>query len=260
MVPAAPSLSGPPVGEPISPSPAWNGGAKVVAGALIFAAATYLSLDAARRPAPENTKLAAMLRSPTPPPSLPQVVFVPVPVSASPEARSVEPGGLPEPEPSPNVTESLTRVGPVRSVESPLPIVATPTVVAMSEKERGEAELERALIPLAEKADKADLAWARYEAGCHENVSSTTSRAAAGTRVWFGDGSMVETGAVAGSTAYSSTWTEACSELGTVRFYTQQIRSGMCQAEEAARRAGVYPGTVRALRAKYRLEWNWCSF
>ena len=102
------------------------------------------------------------------------------------------------------------------------------------------------------------MAWERYRAGCHQNVIAVTATAAAGSRVWFEDGSAVQSGAVSSSTAYSSTWTEACAELGVVRSLNKQIQIGMCQAEDEARRSGVYPGTMRALRTKYRLEWDWC--
>ena len=34
-----------------------------------------------------------------------------------------------------------------------------------------------------------------------------------------------------------------------------RISNGMKQAEEDARRAGVYPGTARAIRARYSMDW-----
>jgi len=34
----------------------------------------------------------------------------------------------------------------------------------------------------------------------------------------------------------------------------RQVRDGMCLAEEKAREALVYPGTIRELRRKYRLD------
>ena len=35
-----------------------------------------------------------------------------------------------------------------------------------------------------------------------------------------------------------------------------QIHDAMAKASEGARRVGVYPGTMRDLRRKYRLDWD----
>jgi hypothetical protein len=103
------------------------------------------------------------------------------------------------------------------------------------------------MVALSAKADDADIAWERYVAGCRLNVTSATAFAGVATRQWI---------AVVGATATSSTWTDACAEAGTFFSLARQVKRGMCVAEDAARRAAVYPGTVRDLRAKYRLDWS----
>ncbi len=251
---------------------------KWAVGASLLLAAIYMSVVVAQRPAPADSRLAGGF-PPSSPPASPQVVDIPVPADGAAPAvpgftsGSVESGpaiddaavvgeapgdAILEPTPIPAHTLpppiSAAPVAPATSLPS---VVATPA--PLSDRQMGEVAFEKALIPLVEIADKADLAWARYKAGCRENVTATTARAAAGARVWFQDGSVIDSGSSSSASTYSSTWTETCAELGNVRHFSAQIATGMCEAEEEARRAGVYPGTIRALRAKYRLEWSWCS-
>jgi hypothetical protein len=44
--------------------------------------------------------------------------------------------------------------------------------------------------------------------------------------------------------------------LSTVRNNATQIRSEMDKAAELARQSGVYPGVLRDLRRRYRLQWS----
>jgi hypothetical protein len=116
-------------------------------------------------------------------------------------------------------------------------------------------EFERAMIALSGKADQADIAWERYLAGCRENITTATASSVAvvgvASRRW-----IAIVGAAATSSVTTRTWTEACAEAGTFFSLASQVSQGMCVAEDAARRASVYPGSRRDLRTKYRLDWS----
>lgn len=110
----------------------------------------------------------------------------------------------------------------------------------------GAEAFESEMVALGRKADDADVAWRRYVEGCRANVTHLSAFAAAADRDWL---------ALAGAQVVQTEWTEACAEAGTFFSLVRQVKSGMCVAEGAARRAFVLPGTRRNLRQKYRLEW-----
>jgi hypothetical protein len=111
----------------------------------------------------------------------------------------------------------------------------------------GAIRFEQEMQILEAKADRADIAWRRYVAGCSVNVTAVSAGAAAGGRDWFAYGF---------ATVVTREMTEACAEAGTFFSLIQQVKHGMCVAEDAARRAAVYPGTRREIRERYRLDWD----
>jgi hypothetical protein len=100
---------------------------------------------------------------------------------------------------------------------------------------------------LSGKADQAGIAWQRYLKGCGLEVTHTDSGAMVGTRTWF-------------AAAWESTTTtrpsDACADAGDFIALSNQVKRGMCVAEDRARQWSVYPGTRRDLRIKYRMEWD----
>ena len=146
-------------------------------------------------------------------------------------AQVVQPPAAPTPEATPLETETDIR------------------------RKQGLLDFERALVALSEKADRADIAWERYLAGCRENITTATASSAAVVGVASRDWIAV-VGAASTSTVTTSTWTEACAEAGAFLSLARQVNQGMCVAEDAARRAAVYPGSRRDLRTKYRLDWS----
>jgi hypothetical protein len=76
-----------------------------------------------------------------------------------------------------------------------------------------------------------------------------TSRTNA-SRAWF---ALWEANGVRLST---TTGYDCGSWLESIRNNALQIHDVMDKANEAARRVGVYPGTMRDLRRKYRLDWD----
>lgn len=191
----------------------------------------------------------------------PEVVYVPVPAVPAPTSPSPSASGS---GPSASIETGDARATYERVVPSP-PSTPPAFVVSdahaivdvadlhsgLSETDRkridGAAEFAREMVILSEKADRADVAWNRYVAGCHLEVLSVSAGAFAGGRDWFG---------FAWASATASRPTEACAEAGTFFALVDQVKDGMCVAEERARRASVYPGIRRELRTKYRLDWD----
>ena len=100
---------------------------------------------------------------------------------------------------------------------------------------------------MSAKSDQADIAWKRYVEGCGLEVTHADAGAAIGGRTWF---------AVAWASTTTTRVTDACAEAGTFFALVDQIKRGMCVAEDRARQASVYPGTRREVRRKYRMDWD----
>jgi S1-C subfamily serine protease len=111
-------------------------------------------------------------------------------------------------------------------------------------RERGTEQFEIAVRTLARRADAVDTQWQRYRVAC----AAQSASGAANGRDWFGIWAEATSVGDAGS---------AC---GTFRSdlvsIAAEIRRAMVQAEEIARRAGVYPGVVRDVRKKHVMYWD----
>ncbi len=202
----------------------------------------------------------------------PRVLVVeasPVPVGSQPlapesPAETLERDTQPTDETSPAAPVPLQQP-PLLPSPPPATLPSTGFVESETDVRRrlGAEDFARKVAVLSARADEADLAWHRYSAGCRENVlqitSSSVAVAAAGDRDWF---------AVAGVASTSSVtmrqWTDACEEMGTFIARISHVHGGMCEAEDAARRASVLPGLRREIRQRYRLEWwgwdHYCPF
>jgi hypothetical protein len=110
---------------------------------------------------------------------------------------------------------------------------------------RGEEQFERAVQAMAQASDQVDSQWKQYRAAC---AGKYTLGTVANGREWFG---------LWGNTVLLDN--ESMPECKAMRAQLDrsaaQISAGMKQAEEDARRAGVYPGTTRSIRARYSMEW-----
>ena len=107
----------------------------------------------------------------------------------------------------------------------------------------GEAEYERHVAAVARTADTYDEQWARFSKEC---LSGRVPPA--GDRGWF---------ALWTPSFSDSAVSPACSRFfRDFKDAAEAVHARMLRADEAARRAGVYPGTRRTLRARYRLAWD----
>ena len=112
------------------------------------------------------------------------------------------------------------------------------------QRTRGEQDYTRILEWAAKSATELDTYWSRYAGTCVAAARST------GDRAWF---AVYET---AGVTLGTNTSVNCGSWLDTVRTNAGRIRDEMEKAAETARQRGVYPGTVRDLRRRHRLQWS----
>ena len=110
-------------------------------------------------------------------------------------------------------------------------------------RERGEQAYAQVVQAAARNADQLDTYWGRYSGAC---VASSTR---AGGRSWF---SVYEPNGVritATSQYNCESW------LDTLQKNAADIRGSLDDAAEAARRSGVYPGVMRDIRRRHRMDW-----
>jgi hypothetical protein len=109
---------------------------------------------------------------------------------------------------------------------------------------KGEQAYTHAIERAAQNSQSLDEYWDRYASNCVQ--SSTRS----GDRPWFAvfEPNGINLNVI--SRLNCQGW------LDTLRTNALPIRSAVDQASEAARRSGVYPGVMRDLRRRHRLDWN----
>ena len=109
---------------------------------------------------------------------------------------------------------------------------------------RGEQEYGKLLEAAARAASELDTMWERYAQSC---VMSTAS---AGDRPWF---AVYMSGAVrlgSSATVDCPRWYEA------MKSRAEAFRVEVEKGAELARQRGVFPGTARDLRRRFRLQWS----
>jgi S1-C subfamily serine protease len=112
------------------------------------------------------------------------------------------------------------------------------------QRQQGEHRYESMLKWATREADQIDNYWDRYAKSCISNARRS------GDRAWF---AVFETSGVtvSGISEYD------CQQfLSTVTGHANQIRQTMTTEGDTARQAGVYPGVLRDLRRRYRLDWS----
>ena len=113
---------------------------------------------------------------------------------------------------------------------------------ADGQRTRGQEAYARELTRLSQQAAQIDTQWTRFDSTCAPQPARD------GDRPWF---------AIAGrDTAFTSRDRNCPYWLVDMQRMSQDFATAMQQAAEAARRAGVYPGTLRDLRRQHRLDWS----
>jgi hypothetical protein len=107
----------------------------------------------------------------------------------------------------------------------------------------GATRFEQAMQSAAQRADQIDQQWERYRANCLVSPMGGDAQ-----REWFSARDRTPT---------HKSSNEGCTTfVHDLRGYVRELSDFMSQATEQARRAGVYPGTLRDVRRKYRLDWS----
>jgi S1-C subfamily serine protease len=107
----------------------------------------------------------------------------------------------------------------------------------------GAVRFEQTMQQAAERADQIDAQFKRFTGNCL--VSAVADD---GQREWFVFRDRAPTFQT------PDMW---CTSFATdLQGYARQFSIFMAEAGEQARRAGVYPGTLREMRRKYRLDWT----
>jgi S1-C subfamily serine protease len=110
-------------------------------------------------------------------------------------------------------------------------------------REKGAARYEEIVEWAADNGDRIDADWQRNARLCVASASSS------GDRPWFA--LYVSDGVkVAVSNLY-----DCFGWIDRMKADAHEIRKEMDSAAEAARRDGVYPGVLRQIRQKYRMDW-----
>jgi len=121
-------------------------------------------------------------------------------------------------------------------------LLPAPPSETQSARDRGSRAYEQFVRQLADHADALDQHWEQYRASCRQ------SRITGRTREWF---VLLESTSLGGAIA------PGCSEwLADLRHRAQALDRLERDADEAARRADVYPGTRRDIRRRYRLDFD----
>ena len=112
------------------------------------------------------------------------------------------------------------------------------------QRTKGEQAYTQALAWAAQNSQQLDDYWSRYASSC------VRSAARSGDRAWF---AVFESNGVnlnVTSNVNCQSW------LDTLRTNAGPIKATLDQAAEVARRSGVYPGVMRDLRRRHRLDWS----
>ena len=110
-------------------------------------------------------------------------------------------------------------------------------------REEGMRAYEQALTRVVRRADALDLDWPRFKSECYGGRIIGSFE-----REWY---ALYEPRAMPGMVA------PGCEgALADLRSIADAIRAEMTSQNEAARRAGVYPGVQRDIRARLRLEYS----
>jgi hypothetical protein len=110
-------------------------------------------------------------------------------------------------------------------------------------RHNGALRFDQAMQQAAQRAEQIDAQFKRFTSNC-----LVTATAHDGQRAWFVFRDQ------APSFRTPDTW--CTSFAADFQEHARQFSTFMAEASEQARRAGVYPGTLRESRRKYRVDWT----
>ena len=107
----------------------------------------------------------------------------------------------------------------------------------------GGARYEQSMQAASQRANQIDAQWQRFNSNCLVNPMSSDAQ-----RDWFVLRDQTPT--------YKTPTTWCTSFASDLQGYVRELADFMSQAGDQARRAGVYPGTLRDARRRFRLDWS----
>jgi hypothetical protein len=111
-----------------------------------------------------------------------------------------------------------------------------------TDREAGGRAYEQTIAVLARRADALDGRWRSFKSSCYEGRIAGSF-----DHEWF---------AVWDQRAMQGAVSPGCGpSFADIRRQAQDIRDGVLGAEESARQTGVYPGTLRDVRRRHRLDY-----
>jgi S1-C subfamily serine protease len=147
-----------------------------------------------------------------------------------------------------NHAQALISGRPDAAVTSPnaAPRLSMPTGPAESDEQRtgGEAIYERNIAAIARSADSLDGTWQNFQRNCLVNTFNSGDA----QRVWFAVRDQKPT--------FKTVDVWCMNYLDNLADNVRELGSAMGATGEQARRAGVYPGVLREVRRKYRMDWS----
>ena len=113
---------------------------------------------------------------------------------------------------------------------------------AEDRRTQGEEAFDRTMAALAQQAAQVDGYWQRFNTACGPR------KRPGGDRDWFG--------VAQGQLDYAGRDRNCPYWLNDLNSMSREFEVAMRGASDAARRAGVFPGTMRDVRRKYKLDWS----
>ena len=131
---------------------------------------------------------------------------------------------------------------PAPAIPARCPASGPPGSSVDGRRTEGEQAFERRIAALAQQAAQVDGYWQKFTAACAPRPRQS------GDREWFG---LAE-----GRVEYAGRDRNCPYWLNDMTSMSREFDAAMRVAGEAARRAGVYPGTMRDVRRRNRLDWT----
>lgn len=140
---------------------------------------------------------------------------------------------------------------PSSEAQGRLDAVLNPSIESEADavRDAGLAQFERTLGELSRQADALDDYWKRYKSVCAVSGLGAQASATDANREWFG---IWRPSRSAGNEPHP----DCASARSTIVTAASRIDDAMRDAHERARVAGVFPGSVRAARVKFRMDWS----
>ena len=124
-------------------------------------------------------------------------------------------------------------------------LLGGPTSEGEALRAQGARQYEKAVGLAARNGDDLDSNWQRNAKYCVASAAQT-----GGDRTWFA--LYVPNGI---QITQNSTY-DCVGWIDNMKGYAKQIKDALDESAEIARRNGVYPGTIREIRQKYKMDWS----